>query len=217
MKQAVERKKAAARIILVVTCVLIAEWIFPPLFGHRSWAFRILIAAILIFGFFTHRALKETPRNLGLRMDNFFRSMLLLGPPMFFSVLLLVLLGYRLGTLGLPASVAWRHIGNYLWLLWWGLLQEYALQAIINRQAQILWGKGPRSVLFVGLIFAALHLPNPALTIATFAGGLIFAYIYQRVPNLFALALSHSVMTMALTWTLPPSLLHSLRVGAAYR
>lgn len=210
------RKAAAGRIILMVACVLIAEWVFSPLFGRRSWAFSILIVAILVFGFFTHCALKETPRDLGLRMDTFAYAMRLLLPPMFVSILILASLGYKFGSLRMPPSLTWHHIRNYLWLLWWGLLQQYALQAIVNRQAQILWGKGLRSIFFIGLIFAAVHLPNIVLMLATLIGGLIWAYVYQRAANLFALALSHSAMTVVLAWALPPSLLHSLRVGAGY-
>ncbi len=210
------RNAAAGRIILVVACVLVAEWVFPPLFGRRPWAFSILVLAVLVFGFLIHRTLKETPRNLGFRIDNFALSLRLLWPSMLFFTLVLAVLGYKFGSLGTPASISWPYIRNYLWLLWWGLLQQYALQAIVNRQAQILWGKGFRSIFFTGLIFAALHMPNTVLMLATLVGGIIWAYVYQRAANLFALALSHSIMTVILIWALPPSLLHSLRVGAGY-
>ncbi len=210
------RKSAAGRICFVVACVLVGEWIFPLFFGRQPWAFSSIVVAILAFGFLTHHALKETLRDVGVRMDNFAHSIRLLGPPMLISILVLALLGYKFGSLGMPASIGWHSVRNCLWLLWWGLLQEYALQAIVNRQAQIIWGRGFLSIIFVGLVFAALHLPNVTLTIATFAGGLIWAHVYQRVPNLFALALSHSAMTMVLIWTLPPSLLHSLRVGVGF-
>jgi hypothetical protein len=95
----------------------------------------------------------------------------------------------------------------------WGLVQQFALQSFINRRAQILWGRGARSVLLVATLFALLHFPNPALTVATFAGGLVSAAVYQRAPNLYALALSHGLMTWVLVSTLPPSLLKGLRVG----
>ncbi len=210
------RSAALLRIVFVVACVLIAEWILPPLFGRQRWAFSILVVVVLAFGFLTHRALNETRQELGIRLDNFMRSIFLLAVPMLVSILVLGLLGHLFGSLGMPQSSGWRHFGNYVWLFWWGLLQQYALQAIVNRQAQILWGKGFRSILLVGFIFAALHLPNIALMVATLAGGLIWAYVFQRAPNLLALALSHSLMTVVLMWALPPSLLHSLRVGAGY-
>jgi len=98
----------------------------------------------------------------------------------------------------------------------WGLLQQYALQGFINRRLQIIWGRGWFTVLVVAAIFAGLHLPNAWLAMATFAGGLVWAWVYQRAPNIFALALSHSVMTWILVSTLPPKALNHLRIGFKY-
>jgi membrane protease YdiL (CAAX protease family) len=103
-----------------------------------------------------------------------------------------------------------------LWLPLWGLMQQYVLQGFINRRAQILFGRGWRSTLLVALIFALLHLPNPWLSVATFAGGLLWADVYQRAPNLPALALSHALMSMLLALSLPPTTINSLRVGIKY-
>ncbi len=211
------RKAAASRIAFVVFWVLLAEWAFPLMFGRRPWAFGMMIFAVLAFGFLCHRALNETAREIGLRIDNFLHAARLLVPPMLFFVIALALIGYGVGSLAMPRlSAAWFRIRAFLWLVWWGLLQQYALQAIVNRQAQILWGKGVRSISAVALIFALLHMPNLALALVTFAGGLVWAFVYQRAPNLPALALSHSTMTVALVWALPPWLLHGLRVGAGY-
>ena len=80
----------------------------------------------------------------------------------------------------------------------------------------ILLGRGWGSILMVGAIFGLLHLPNVWVTLITFLGGLIWAAIYQRVPNLFALAVTHSVMTWFVVSTLPPTALHHLRVGLGY-
>jgi membrane protease YdiL (CAAX protease family) len=208
------RAGAARRIIFVVACVLIAEWIIPRIFGRSPWAFSVLILCVLASGILTHRNFKEKPRDLGLRMDNFARALLLLSVPLLLSIFVLAALGYKWGSLRMPTSL--YHIRNYGWLIWWALLQQYALQAIINRQAQIIWGQGFRSIMVVGLIFSMLHLPNAVLMVATLVGGIIWAYAYQRAPNLLALALSHSIMTVALLWALPAHLLHSLRVGAGY-
>jgi membrane protease YdiL (CAAX protease family) len=65
----------------------------------------------------------------------------------------------------------------------------------------------------VALVFGALHLPNPLLALATFAGGLVWAYVYQRAPNLLALGLSHGLMTWVLISSVPPESLYNLRVG----
>jgi membrane protease YdiL (CAAX protease family) len=68
----------------------------------------------------------------------------------------------------------------------------------------------------VGAAFALLHLPNPWLTPAAFCGGLLWAWTYQRAPNLWALAFSHSLMTVVLVTTVPYSALGGMRVGYGY-
>jgi membrane protease YdiL (CAAX protease family) len=68
----------------------------------------------------------------------------------------------------------------------------------------------------VAFIFALIHLPNLWLAVATFVGGVIWAAVYQRAPNLLALGLSHGVMTWVLISCVPQSALQSLRVGFKY-
>jgi membrane protease YdiL (CAAX protease family) len=71
-------------------------------------------------------------------------------------------------------------------------------------------------VLLAGLLFAIVHLPNPALFGLTLLGGTIWAFVYQRAPNLFALALSHSAASVAVALLFPPEWINSLRVGFKY-
>jgi membrane protease YdiL (CAAX protease family) len=52
--------------------------------------------------------------------------------------------------------------------------------------------------------------------LVTFVGGVVWAFVYQRAPNLFALAVSHSVMTWVLVSTLPMQALNHLRIGFKY-
>ncbi len=208
--------KALGRIAFIVACVLIGEWIFPLIFGHRPWAFSFLVLLILGFGFLSHRALHETRAEIGLRSDNFLDAVRLLVPLMLLASIMLLIIGYRMGSLGFTGSASILRTRNLVWLFWWGLLQQYALQAIVNRQAQALWGKGTVSIFVVALMFGLLHLPNFPLVLATLAGGLVWAYAYQKAPNLIALALSHCLMTIVLLWTLSPALLHNLRVGIGY-
>ena len=127
----------------------------------------------------------------------------------------LVVLGWSLGSLHFGDVSGWS-FKKYALLIISALIQQHALQAFFNRRAEMIWGKGFLSVLAATSIFALLHLPNCWLTIATFLGGLMWTRVYQRVPNLFALALSHAIMSGILIFSMPPAALHGMRVGYNY-
>jgi len=203
----------------VVSSALIAEWTILPFAGQEKLigAIPILLAFALMF--YSHRLRRETLRDIGWRLDNFLQAARLLALPMVLTTIVLLIVGWFAAGLqnGLLARTGGRSL---LWLpLWgilWGLLQQYVLQGFINRRAQLALGRGWRSVLLVASVFALLHFPNPWLSLATFAGGAVWAWVYQRAPNLPALALSHSLMTLVIIWTLPASALKGLRVGFNY-
>lgn len=213
------RTLALWEIVSVTSSALIAEWTILPFIGKEKLIGGIPILLAFALMFYSHRMRKETARELGFRLDNFLKAVRLLALPMILTSVLLISLGWL--SSGLNNSLLSRAGGRSLmwlpaWGVLWGLLQQYVLQAFINRRAQIALGRGWRSVLLVGVVFAVLHFPNPWLSLATFCGGIIWAWVYQRAPNLPALALSHSLMTVVLIWTLPAAALKGLRVGFNY-
>ena len=136
---------------------------------------------------------------------------------MFLVAVLCLVAGWWFGEINFLRWHVGRPIAGQLILgFGWGLVQQYVLQGFINRRAQIIWGPGWLSALVVAILFGGLHLPNPWLAFVTFAGGAIWAAVYQKAPNLFALAVSHSVMTWILVSTLPASALNHLRIGFKY-
>ena len=213
-----DRGLAAWEIASVVSSILIAEWILSAVVGRCKLVVAIPMTLAFVFMICSQRLRGETLRDLGFRLDNFLRAGKLLLLPMLLIAGSCFLVGWWLGQgVNLLRWHADRPIlGQLLLGFGWGLVQQYVLQSFINRRAQILRGPGWLSILLVAIIFAGLHLPNPWLTVITFAGGVIWAAVYQRAPNIFALAVSHSVMTWVLVSTLPTSALNHLRVGFKY-
>ena len=212
-----DRALALWEIVSVVVSVLVAEWVVFALAGDSPAALLFPVATVVAFMLLSHRARGETAREVGWRLDNFRTAARMLAAPMLVFGALLVAVGWYTSNLDF---VRWEGgqslFGVPALSLLWGPLQQYALQGFINRRAQIVWGRGRASVFVVALVFALLHLPNPWLSFATFAGGLLWAYVYQRAPNLLALGLSHGLMTWVLFCSVPPSALHNLRVGFKY-
>ena len=196
----------------VMTSCLIAEWAVLVFVGHSKWVMAIPITLAFGLMLFSHRECGETLRDLGLRTDNFVFSCRLLFLPTALAVFLIVSFGWFTSQSSFSAPWRWRFAALPLW----ALLQQYVLNGFINRRAQIALGAGPKSIALVAIAFSILHLPSPLLALLTLVAGATWAFVYQRAPNLYALALSHTIASLTLALTVSPRWLNGLRVGFKY-
>jgi membrane protease YdiL (CAAX protease family) len=207
------RTLALAEIVSVALSCLIAEWVFLSFLSGYRWLVIVPLLLAVAFMVLSHRAYRESARDLGFRSDNLVRTLRLLIWPTLIAVTIIFVVGWSLtGPPSLPRLLRPR----LLIVPAWALFQQYALQGFINRRAQVAFGKGVVSVLLVAVVFAVLHLPNPVLSMLTLLGGLIWAAIYQREANLLALAASHTVASISLAIALPLNVINGLRVGFKY-
>ncbi len=204
-------KRPLIEITVALGLIFAAIWIAPLLSDHKPTARRIGLAMALAAGTVALASTiwrGERPADIGLRLDNFAAALKLVGPATLALAGIILAIGFA------TDSVRGFSIRPTRWL--WPLVQQYLLQSFLNRRLQEIAGKGFRSVLVTALVFAGLHAPNPALMIATFVAGLVWAWSFQREPNLLAVWLSHLVLAVVLSRSLPDWLLPSMRVGWSY-
>jgi hypothetical protein len=169
----------------------------------------LLIAALLLFG---HVRLGVSLSESGLRLGNFFPVLRRVAPALLFFVVAMLVIGFAAGTLRLRP----KFFSMLLFVPPWALLQQYMLLAFAHRRFRILTGSGKASVIASAALFSLLHLPNPVLTVVCALGGFIWAREYERDPNLFAHAVTHTVASAFLANSLPGWMLKNMVVGYTY-
>lgn len=126
-------------------------------------------------------------------------------------VVILLASGAALGTLhDRPGLLA-----NFGVLVVWGVAQQWILQTVVLGEAQRVASRRA-GVIVAALLFGAVHLPNPFLTLATVAGALGWCAIYARYPNILPLAFSQAIGTLAVLHAFDDRITGRLRIGYSY-
>jgi hypothetical protein len=175
----------------------------------RSWW--VLAAWMLVSAL----ARRDTPKTLGWRADNLWTATRKAVP--FFAAASLAICGAGLflGMLQrLPAHlIEPRRFTGYLAFC---LLQQVALNSFLANRLLGYFEKAWQAAVMAGLLFAALHWPNPVLVPLTLVGGSAMAWLFARERNILPLALGQAVLGALVWWAFPLAWHHSMRVGPGY-
>ncbi|HEY3174648.1 MAG TPA: CPBP family intramembrane glutamic endopeptidase [Candidatus Polarisedimenticolia bacterium] len=207
--RAIPRKAAMVELILFLALVFSFIWIWSRAFPHASLVVYVAGLGLTMASHVIHR---ETPDDLGVRLDNLGPALRDAAVPTLPLVGIAAIAGFLGGTWNADALELERFLRGTAW----GFLQQYLLQSFIHRRIAAIIERPVRRELAVAAIFAALHLPNPILVPVTFLAGYVFAVLYRRHPNLLVLALCHAVGSTAVAFAFGPQILHKMRVGPGY-
>lgn len=170
-------------------------FILPPLFIYALWM--------------TWRS-RGTLAESGLTAKNFGAACRALAMPTLIGAAILLLIG------------AAMHSGDYHERFWKrlnplnGLVQQLAIQLFFHRQLMAWFGAGRKTAWILTLFFVALHAPNAALMVGTLYGMYFWARAYQKAPNLYAIAISHALLSALLMHSLPEKWKPTVSVGYRY-
>lgn len=177
--------------------------------ARNSWiVFPIWLGASFIFH-------KDTPKTLGWRADNLWpatkRASMIFVPCIF----VLCVVGVFFGALHRPASHLFvpKHFFGYLAFC---LLQQVALSSYATNRLFAATGSELRTSLIAGVIFGALHWPNPVLIPLTWIGGAAMAWLFVRERNILPLTLFQGILGSLVWWAFPVAWHHAMRVGPGF-
>ena len=172
----------------------------------------LVFPAWLLLSFALHR---DNPQTLGWRADNLIPATKLAVPVFLVLIAALVLVGIALGALHrLPPHLVEprRFLGYFAFCL----LQQVALQSLTMNRLLRAFSNSNVAALVGGLLFAALHWPNPVLVPLTLVGGTAMCWLFSRRRNILPLVLGQAILGALVFWAFPIAWHHSMRVGPGY-
>jgi membrane protease YdiL (CAAX protease family) len=96
------------------------------------------------------------------------------------------------------------------------LLQQVGLNSYATNRLLAATGSEVRAALIAGVIFGALHWPNPVLIPLTWIGGTAMAWLFARERNILPLTLFQAILGTLVWWAFPVAWHHAMRVGPGF-
>ena len=195
--------------LLVAGCYVLLLWAIwsPP---RRQ----IVVGAVALLSMVVVTFLRRLPmRQLGLDLGAFRRGAWIVVAAACVATGM-VLLSAAFGTLQPLASNTTVLLRTSLYLVW-ALEQQFMLQSFLFVGVERALGTRIAVLACAGL-FGFAHLPNPVLTLATLAAGVLFTLAFARYRNVYLLAVAHLILGLAFAVAVPEEVHHHMRVGWGY-
>lgn len=104
------------------------------------------------------------------------------------------------------------HVAGYVF---WTIYQQFLLQDYFMPRLSRFLGSDA-GVAVTALLFAAAHLPNLSLTLATLVWGVVSCMLFRRYRSLLVLGLAQGLLGLCFGICVPDVLHHHMRVGLGY-
>ena len=167
-------------------------------------ALLVMVAVVL--------ASRPSLEDLGMSRRGLAASLWILPAALFFAMASL-LIAKRLGTLHPLYQGDALHIAGYIL---WTLYQQFLLNDYFMPRLMRVLASERAAVSIAAVLFAAAHMPNLPLTVATLVWGIVSCGLFRRYHNLYALGLAQGLLGLCFAICIPDALHHHLKVGLGY-
>jgi hypothetical protein len=157
-------------------------------------------------------ARRPSLEDLGMSWRGLVSSLWIL-PAAIVLVVVSLLVAKQIGTLHPLYKGDFKHIAGYVL---WTLYQQFLLNDLFMPRLTRLLASENAAVGLAAVLFAAAHLPNVWLAVATLVWGAVACLLFRRYRNLYALGLAQGLLGICFAVCVPDSLSHHLRVGLGY-
>lgn len=183
-------------------------WRGQALLPATWWVFAVWLVASFLLR-------RDTPKTMGWRGDNLWAATRKAWVFFAGASAAVCVAGLFLGMLQrLPTHLSEprKFVGYFAFCV----LQQVGLNSFLTNRLLAALGKPVPAALLAGVLFAALHWPNPVLVPLTFVGGAAMAWLFARERNILPLALGQAILGALVWWAFPMAWHHSMRVGPGY-
>jgi membrane protease YdiL (CAAX protease family) len=201
------RRRDFIELAVAYSLILLVCWTPRPWQRILWWVAAAVIVALASISY-------EGLQAMGLRWENFLRSLWIVGAALLVSAVAVVL-ATHLHTLHVPATPL-LFIETYVGYIIWTFAQQLLLQCFFLARLLRLLPNPKLAALVAALIFAAAHLPSPILAPVTLLWGLASCLLFLRYRNLYTLAMAHAILGITIAITVPGPVSHNMRVGLGY-